>query len=69
VQRQFADDRLLARLYLVDDGWIVQGATALLAREIGVRGTKDCLEMRIRVLDRARARHRGRSGLAETIAR
>jgi len=41
LQRQFAYDRLLARLYLVDDGWIVKGATALLAREIGVRGTKD----------------------------
>ncbi|HEY6797122.1 MAG TPA: nucleotidyl transferase AbiEii/AbiGii toxin family protein [Kineosporiaceae bacterium] len=41
LQRQFAYDRLLARLYLVDEGWIVKGATALLAREIGVRGTKD----------------------------
>lgn len=41
LQRQFAYDRLLTRLYLVDDGWIVKGATALLAREIGVRGTKD----------------------------
>jgi hypothetical protein len=41
LQRQFAYDRLLARLYLVDDRWIVKGATALLAREIGVRGTKD----------------------------
>jgi hypothetical protein len=41
LQRQFAYDRLLARLYLVDDGWVVKGATALLAREIGVRGTKD----------------------------
>lgn len=41
LQRQFAYDRLLARLYMVDDGWVVKGATALLAREIGVRGTKD----------------------------
>lgn len=41
LQRQFAYDRLLARLHLVDDGWIVKGATALLAREIGVRGTTD----------------------------
>src|SRR5207302_4493015 len=31
----------LARLYLVDDGWVVKGATALLARDIGVRGTLD----------------------------
>jgi hypothetical protein len=41
LQRQFAYDRLLYRLYLVDDNWVVKGATALLAREIGVRGTKD----------------------------
>jgi hypothetical protein len=41
LQRQIAYDRLLERLYLVDDGWIVKGATALLARQIGVRGTLD----------------------------
>jgi hypothetical protein len=41
LQRQMAYDRLLERLYLVDDGWIVKGATALLARDIGVRGTID----------------------------
>jgi hypothetical protein len=41
LQRQFAYDRLLERLYLVDDGWIVKGATALLAREIGVRASLD----------------------------
>ena len=41
LQRQFAYDRLLERLYLVDQGWIVKGATALLARELGVRGTTD----------------------------
>jgi hypothetical protein len=34
-------DRLLERLYLVDEGWVVKGATALLARGIGVRGTLD----------------------------
>jgi hypothetical protein len=38
LQRQMAAyDRLLERLYLVDEGWIVKGATALLARDIGVR--------------------------------
>jgi hypothetical protein len=37
LQRQIAYDRLLARLYLVDRGWIVKGATALLARDLGVR--------------------------------
>ncbi|GLU50504.1 nucleotidyl transferase AbiEii/AbiGii toxin family protein [Nocardiopsis ansamitocini] len=41
LQRQFAYDRLLARLYLVDDNWIVKGATALLARELAVRRTVD----------------------------
>ncbi|MFL6075531.1 MAG: nucleotidyl transferase AbiEii/AbiGii toxin family protein [Mycobacteriales bacterium] len=41
LQRQFAYDRLLARLYAVDDGWIVKGATALLARHIAVRHTLD----------------------------
>ena len=32
LQRQMAYDRLLERLYMVDDGWIVKGAVALLAR-------------------------------------
>lgn len=36
-----AYDRLLTRLYRADRGWIVKGATALLARDIGVRGTLD----------------------------
>jgi hypothetical protein len=41
LQRQFAYDRLLQRLYQADGGWIVKGATALLARGLGVRGTID----------------------------
>lgn len=41
LQRQFAYDRLLERLYLADQDWIVKGATALLARDIGVRGSLD----------------------------
>lgn len=41
LQRQIAYDRLLERLYLVDDGWVVKGATALLARDLGVRATID----------------------------
>ncbi|QBI56198.1 nucleotidyl transferase AbiEii/AbiGii toxin family protein [Streptomonospora litoralis] len=41
LQRQFAYDRLLARLYHLDTGWIVKGATALLARELAVRRTVD----------------------------
>ncbi|MFD0772412.1 hypothetical protein ACFQZ2_00580 [Streptomonospora algeriensis] len=41
LQRQFAYDRLLARLYHLDSGWLVKGATALLARELAVRRTVD----------------------------
>lgn len=41
LQRQMAYDRLLERLYLVDEAWVVKGATALLARDIGVRATID----------------------------
>lgn len=41
LQRQMAYDRLLERLYLVDEGWIVKGAAALLARGLGVRATID----------------------------
>lgn len=41
LQRHMAYDRLLERLYLVDEGWVVKGATALLARDIGVRATID----------------------------
>jgi hypothetical protein len=41
LQRQIAYDRLLVRLYLFDDGWIVKGAAALLARDLSVRATID----------------------------
>jgi hypothetical protein len=41
LQRQMAYDRLLERLYLVDEGWVVKGAAALLARDLGVRETVD----------------------------
>lgn len=41
LQRQFAYDRLLTRLYLLDGAWILKGATALLARHIAVRHTVD----------------------------
>jgi hypothetical protein len=36
-----AYDRLLERMYLTSEDWIVKGATALLARDIGVRATID----------------------------
>lgn len=39
LQRQMAYDRLLERLYVRDHRWIVKGATALLARDVGVRAT------------------------------
>lgn len=41
LQRQIAYDRLLERLYKVNDAWVVKGATALIARDLGVRGTID----------------------------
>jgi hypothetical protein len=41
LQRQFAYDRLLHRLYLLDNDWILKGATALLARHLSVRHTID----------------------------
>lgn len=41
LQRHMAYDRLLEPLYLEDQGWIVKGATALLARDLGVRATID----------------------------
>lgn len=41
LQRQMAYDRLLERLYRADEGWIVKGAAALLARDLGVRATID----------------------------
>jgi Nucleotidyl transferase AbiEii toxin, Type IV TA system len=53
LRRQLAYDRLLERLYLMDDGWIVKGAVALLAREIGVRGSLDIDVYRAETADRA----------------
>lgn len=55
LQRQMAYDRLLERLYLVDDGWIVKGATALLARDLGMRATIDVDVYRARVAEVAEA--------------
>jgi hypothetical protein len=62
LQRQMAYDRLLERLYLVDDGWIVKGATALLARDIGVRATIDIDIHRAAGLDIVVADLRGAAG-------
>lgn len=63
LQRQIAYDRLLERLYLVDDAWVVKGATALLARGIGVRATIDV------DIYRARARQEAESDLRVAAAR
>jgi hypothetical protein len=41
LQRHVAYDRLLERLYKFDRNWVVKGATALMARELGTRGTLD----------------------------
>ena len=59
LQRHIAYDRLLERLYLVDEGWIVKGATALLARDIGVRATVDIDVYRAAARDVAEADLRG----------
>lgn len=41
LQRQYAYDQLVDRLYRVHGGWVVKGATALLARRLAVRHTTD----------------------------
>lgn len=41
LQRQYAYDQLVERLNRTDDGWVVKGATALLARRVSVRHTID----------------------------
>jgi len=41
LQRQYAYDQLVERLYRVDAGWVIKGATALLARKVSVRHTID----------------------------
>ncbi len=62
LQRQMAYDRLLERLYLVDEHWIVKGATALLARDIGVRATIDVDLYRASAFDKAEADLREAAG-------
>lgn len=41
LQRQYAYDQLIERLYRTDGGWVIKGATALLARRVSVRHTID----------------------------
>src|SRR5882757_1641144 len=55
LRRQFAYDRFLERLYMMDDGWVVKGAVALLARDIGVRGSLDIDVYRATAADAAEA--------------
>jgi hypothetical protein len=62
LQRQFAYDRLLERLYAVDDGWIIKGAAALLARDLGVRATIDIDVYRARTREVAETELRDAAG-------
>jgi len=62
LQRQFAYDRLLARLYALDAGWVVKGAAALLARGVAVRHTVDVDVYRATSLDRAERDLRSAAG-------
>ncbi len=55
LRRQFAYDRLLERLYMLDDGWVIKGAVALLARDIGVRASLDIDVYRAKAADAAEA--------------
>jgi hypothetical protein len=41
LQRQYAYDQLVERLYRLDSAWVIKGATALLARKMSVRHTID----------------------------
>ena len=65
LQRQIAYDRLLARLYAEDQGWVLKGAAALLARQIGVRATIDVDLYRDR--ERAEAESELRSAAARDM--
>jgi len=55
LQRQIAYDRILQRLYLMDDGWILKGAAALLVRALGVRASIDIDLYRAKAADAAEA--------------
>jgi hypothetical protein len=63
LQRQMAYDRLLERLYRVHGGWIVKGAAALLARDLGVRATVDIDIYRNVTLELAEAEVRAAAAL------
>jgi hypothetical protein len=68
LQRQMACDRLLERLYLVDDGWIVKGATALLARDLSMRATIDVDVYRAQETEIAEADLRAAAGRGTSAA-
>ncbi len=63
LQRQFSYDRLLERLYRIDQGWIVKGATALLARRLSLRATVDVDLYRQAATDAAEEDLRGAADL------
>jgi hypothetical protein len=62
LRRQFAYDRLLERLYMLDDDWVIKGAVALLARDLGVRGSLDIDVYRAKAADPAEADLREAAG-------
>ena len=63
LQRHIAYDRLLERLYSVDEGWVLKGATALLARDLGVRASIDVDVFRAAALEVAERELRGAAAL------
>ena len=63
LRRQIAYDRLLTRLYTLDKEWVVKGAIALLARNIGVRGSLDIDAYRAKAAEAAEAEVREAAAL------
>ncbi len=53
LQRQYAYDQLVERLYRLDSAWVIKGATALLARKVSVRHTIDIDVYRPGAIDEA----------------
>lgn len=58
LQRQYAYDQLVERLYRLDEAWVIKGATALLARKVSVRHTVDIDLYRAGAIDEVERRLR-----------
>lgn len=63
LQRQYAYDQLVERLYQTDATWVIKGATALLARRISVRHTIDIDILRDGAIREAEEKLRSAAGL------